>query len=595
MPTILIIDPSAFCRELLTALLEPQGYTVSCAGPDQALAAFTNVRPSILLLEPGDARFAVLEAIHHEANGGHIPVVVLTDLNSREAVLRAGQLGVRDYMLKDRFSTVELLSRLRKYLVPSSSGTGVAAAAPAANALPSSHGVAASRPSSNATADEDCMAITAIAAEAGIPLLNRKRMIQRVESANVKSLPGIISEVIAMVSSPRGSVLDLAQTLKRDPMLAARVLRLSNSAAFASQRSRISNIEDAVRHIGINGVRNLVVSIGVFESFGPGVGDAVGMLRALQHALGVAELMERLTPITDASPNGVPYVVGLCHDLADLILRQHFPEEYTIVLDLMQRSGRPKRQVESVVYGLPYNELVAILLSRMGLPGVISAPIEEFFERGVRKQASGAGSILGRALRLANVYAHGLLLAVGTDEPVTPLTKEECRNTMGDTETKIDDETVRLQALNAASVLAGSGTDAASAFESLIPQQTLRVCYLRQEQYAEIDPLHSLLKLATRTVTVRTAATAGADFAEMDALVVAAKRGSTVSDVQSAIETLANTTAGRPVLYLSGLDRADLPSVPENISLQRLPVDIRTVADFLSRDKRPQSVATAVL
>jgi hypothetical protein len=341
-------------------------------------------------------------------------------------------------------------------------------------------------------------------------------------------------------------------------------------------------------------VRNLVVSIGVFESFAPGVGDAVGMVRALQHALAVAEIMERLTPITDASPNGVPYVVGLCHDLADLVLRQHFPEEYAIVADLMIRSGRPKRQVESVVYGMPYNELVALLLARMGLPTVISAPIEEFFERGVRKQTSGAGSILGRALRLANVYAHGLLLAVDTDEPVTPLTKEECRNTMGDSESRIDDEAVRLQVLNAASILAGTSTDAVTAFESLVPAQTLRVCYVRHDQYSEIDPLHSLLKLATKNVTVRAPAAAGADFAEMDALVVAAKRGSTVSDVQGALETLVNTTAGRPVLYLSGLEPSELTSIPENITLRRLPVTINTVAEFLSHDKRPQSVATAV-
>lgn len=117
--------------------------------------------------------------------------------------------------------------------------------------------------------------------------------------------------------------------------------------------------------------------------------------------------------------------------------------------------GRSQRRVEPAVFGLQYSDLVQIILSRLGLPGVVTAPIQEFFEREAHLQPSGAGSPLGRSLRIANIYAHGLMLAPGLDEPVLPLSKVECRNTYGDQIPGIDDGGIRAESLTTAAILAG--------------------------------------------------------------------------------------------------------------------------------------------
>jgi hypothetical protein len=359
---------------------------------------------------------------------------------------------------------------------------------------------------------------------------------------------------------------------------------MSNSAAFVTDRSRISNVEDAVRQIGLSGVRNLVMSVGVFESITAGIGTAEGVARTLQHSLAVAALMEQITPVTDASPAGIAYVVGLCHDLADLILRQYFSEEYVRVRDLVAKTGRPQRQAESVVFGMPYNELATVLLVRMGLPPVITAPIEEFFERGVRKQASGAGSAVGRALRLANVYAHGLLLAANVEEPVTPLTIEECRNTFGDLQPTLDNDALRTDALMAAGALVGSaGPDTASAFEPLIPAQPLHLCYFRGATYSDLDPLHSLLRLAAREVTVRPHDAPDTDLTGMDALIVAAPRAGDAASVKADLDKTAALAGDRPTLYLCGLGADETAARPKNITVQRLPATIGSIGEFLAR------------
>src|SRR5207253_1630934 len=87
--------------------------------------------------------------------------------------------------------------------------------------------------------------------------------------------------------------------------------------------------------------------------------DDVVLLRCWQHGLAVATLMDRLTPAddTDSAPVGLGYVVGLCHDLTDIVLRQYFHDEHARISQLVADTGRPRRLIESIVFGLPYHEL----------------------------------------------------------------------------------------------------------------------------------------------------------------------------------------------------------------------------------------------
>ena len=99
-------------------------------------------------------------------------------------------------------------------------------------------------------------------------------------------------------------------------------------------------MEDAVKNIGVAGVRNLVVNVGVFDAFSTEGAGGVRVTRVWQHCLGVAMLMEKLGPQDDPSvPPGSAYLVGLCHDLADIVLRHHFRAQYDSIADLTIKTG----------------------------------------------------------------------------------------------------------------------------------------------------------------------------------------------------------------------------------------------------------------
>jgi len=592
---ILVADPSAFCREILITALEGRGFSVSACTPQELSQALSKVNPDLLLLESGaidGLGLSILETVRRDARWSTLPVVTLTEFADKASVMKAATLGVRDFILKQRFTTAELLTRIRKYVA-----SDKAASAPLSGNDPAAGAKAATpvyNPSS--TPQQDAEIVEEAARQAGIALLSKAQMLHRLQKVQIKTLPGSVAELISLAGSRRGTVADVAQILKRDPVLLTRVLRVSNSAAFSSERSRIMNIEDAVKNIGLRGVQNLVMGVGVFEAFdNDNPAQAQSIVRCWQHCLGVAILMEKMVPEGDEAPAGAPYIVGLCHDLIDIILRQHFAPEYANVMTLAHQTGVPQRQVEGVIYGLPYNELVTLLLSRVGLPPLITAPIQEFFERAVHKQAVGTGSVMGRALRIANVYAHGLMLAPSAGEPVVPLGRMECKTTFGEALPIIDDLEVRSQAMaTVAELLGASSSSARKMIEPFVPTGSHRLCYVRNEDCTDLDPLLSLLRLACKQVDFwSTLPSKPEELAQVDALVIAARRGVDPGEIQQELDRLERLLEplGVPALYLGGMGPDKLQRVPRGITVERLPTTIQRLGAFLESCKGLKAAA----
>ena len=593
---ILVADPSAFCREILKTALEGRGFSISACTPQELRDALPCVNPELLLLEPGTMDgpgLSILEALRKDARWNALPVVILTEAADKASVIKAATLGVRDFILKPRFTTAELLTRIRKYVASAKPASAPASSDDSAAAVPK---VAKPAYNPSSTPQQDALVVEEAAREAGIALLNKTQMLQRLQKVQIRTLPGSVAEPISLAGSRRGTLADVAQILKRDPVLLTRVLRVSNSAAFSSERSRIMNIEDAVKNIGLRGVQNLVMGVGVFEAFdSDNPAQAQSIVRCWQHCLGVAILMEKMVPEGDEAPAGAPYIVGLCHDLTDIILRQHFAGEYANVMTLAQQTGVPQRQVEGVIYGLPYNELVTLLLSRVGLPPLITAPIQEFFERAVYKQAVGTGSVMGRALRIANVYAHGLMLAPSAGEPVVPLGRMECKTTFGEALPLIDDLEVRSQAMaTVAELLGASSSSARKMIEPFVPTGSHRLCYVRNEDCTDLDPLLSLLRLTCKQVDFRsTLPSQTRELGEVDGLVIAARRGGDPKDTQQELGRLEKVLepAGVPALYLCGIGPEKLENVPRGIAVERLPTTIQRVSTFLESCKSQKMAA----
>ena len=120
MKTILIADDMAVFREPIAAALRAHGYQTLCAADGkQALALMARQTPDLVLLDlsmPVLDGYQTLQAMKADPGLARIPVILLTAFSDRDQILKAAELGVRDYLLKSQFSLRELLDRVGRRL-----------------------------------------------------------------------------------------------------------------------------------------------------------------------------------------------------------------------------------------------------------------------------------------------------------------------------------------------------------------------------------------------------------------------------------------------------------------------------------------------
>ena len=578
MSKILVVDDMAVIREPIAAALRSNGYEAICAGDGKEALALVRQSPppDLIVLDlsmPGMDGMAVLQALRNDPATLKTPVILLTGSSEKAQILDAGKMGVRDYLLKTRFALSDLLTRVQKYL-----GSDKEQSSSATTSRETEKQAGPTATADRATEPQSTTSIP----------LTRQQMIDRVEKCTqIKTLPGAVSELMALVNSARADVSDLASVLKRDPVLATRVLNLANSAAFASQKARIATIDEAVRNIGVTGVRGMVISVGIFESFPPQGPGQLHITRCWQHSFAMASVMDKLAPVCSKIEPGVAHLAGLCYDLCDIVLRQHFPSEYQAIADLVTRTGKPAWQVRSEVFGMPYYELVTFVLGKLNLPPVIVTPIAEVFARATNKGEGRESGPLARMLRIVNVYAHGLMLAAGLDAPIVPISNTEYRSTFGDAPVpELNPAILRSEVLTTVNLLSGLGSaETVELCRPPIAPAARKILYWRHASYCALDPLAALLSFAGEVKIVTDAPT---DIATFDAVVVAAPRHEGPAQQQLAALTKLPSNKVR-TLFLSGLPPQQNLS-GTSITCRQLPIsltDASTFFDFV----RPQAAA----
>ncbi len=117
MPTVLVVDDSAFMRRRGVALVKELGYeTVEASDGQQALVAYERTRPEAVLMDITMPNTDGLEALGQiMAIDPSAKVVMVSAINQRGATMEAMQAGARAFVVKP-FQRDELKGVLQKLL-----------------------------------------------------------------------------------------------------------------------------------------------------------------------------------------------------------------------------------------------------------------------------------------------------------------------------------------------------------------------------------------------------------------------------------------------------------------------------------------------
>jgi two-component system chemotaxis sensor kinase CheA len=115
--TVLLVDDSAFFRNMLAPVLKAAGYDVTtAAGGEEAMAMFQKGRRFDVVLTdidmPGMDGFVFAEQLRSDPRTAGIPIIGISSMVSQEFVQRGREVGFHDYVAK--FDRQGLISALKE-------------------------------------------------------------------------------------------------------------------------------------------------------------------------------------------------------------------------------------------------------------------------------------------------------------------------------------------------------------------------------------------------------------------------------------------------------------------------------------------------
>lgn len=206
------------------------------------------------------------------------------------------------------------------------------------------------------------------------PPITQELVIQ--SSRSMPSFPKIVTQILATLDDPDGSINVLVRVISRDPLISARVLSVANMAAERGRRdSQVCDIATATSLIGMSRVRHitLISSLSTFAASAP---SSSLPSTFWQHSVAVGVCSEELVRYIDSPvPLAVALIAGLLHDIGQLWLYHHNATEAQACWKEASTKAIAVDQLERQHFGIDHCTIGAWLAEHWDLPADVVAAI----------------------------------------------------------------------------------------------------------------------------------------------------------------------------------------------------------------------------
>jgi len=188
--------------------------------------------------------------------------------------------------------------------------------------------------------------------------------------SSLPALPETVHQVREAMDNPDTSTDDVAQIVGRDPSLAAKVVSLANSAAYAFTH-HVDTIERATALLGLREVYGVVIASAVIDYFKQ---DSKFDHKAFwRRSMACAIACKLIAKYKKPDGAGGLFAAGLMYDIGRAVFAEIAPKPYSEV-DQQQPEERVI-EAENELFGLAHPEVGFLLADGWGLPPEISEPI----------------------------------------------------------------------------------------------------------------------------------------------------------------------------------------------------------------------------
>ena len=184
------------------------------------------------------------------------------------------------------------------------------------------------------------------------------------EKGNIPPLPDILIRLESKIEAPKSNISDIAILIETEPILAGRMIQLSNSVFFSRGDNKVENLSQAIIRLGLKMILDLAYTLEVPKLFMKGKG--INQNRFWQHSLAVAifsrNLNQRLQGLV--VEQDLCYLSGLMHDIGIMVFNYLIPEEYSAFLKEVRGMETPLHELELQKFGISHPELGSLFIEK---------------------------------------------------------------------------------------------------------------------------------------------------------------------------------------------------------------------------------------
>jgi len=197
----------------------------------------------------------------------------------------------------------------------------------------------------------------------------------------IPSLPSLTCQIIESCANGHHGYQETAELISHDPILTARILTLVNSPSLALP-TKIRDLGHAISLLGRAQVRNLALSISLFDTFSPGGRQReIEMIAFWRHCIACAQACQEIAQELDYPEPEEAFLAGLLHDIGKLILYHLDHKGFSALLEELrdlpahQASGWNPLEIEERRLGLAHHLVGKRATEKWNFPPAISEAV----------------------------------------------------------------------------------------------------------------------------------------------------------------------------------------------------------------------------
>jgi putative nucleotidyltransferase with HDIG domain len=240
----------------------------------------------------------------------------------------------------------------------------------------------------------------------------QERLQQLVQTIrDLPALPEVVVRVMRMAEDPRSDTQSIARVIATDQAMAARVLKLANSAFYGLPR-RVSTLSEAVVILGLRTIKNLAIAASTFELLNREVAGywlQRGELwrHSLACAIGAQWIARKVRlPVIEEA-----FVAGLLHDIGKVAINLFVREQFDQIMERALQDRIPFVEAEQMVLGFNHAMAGGLIAEKWNLPPSLVSVIR------YHHQPSSAPDRLPMvsAVHLADILSITMGIGIGGD------------------------------------------------------------------------------------------------------------------------------------------------------------------------------------